>query len=86
MLGQGSSVYKPGDTLIGTNLHVEYERFSSLNTVLVVSVNRGQMGRYVSDGTWMPGIPAHVTLLTNNMQILHRDFTWVARNFKHVDE
>ena len=73
---------KPGDVMVlrpGAGMRPEWP------TALVVAIDRGEVTRE-SDGMRITDRRiASVTLLVTGPQIIKRDFTWVARNYRHID-
>ena len=69
---------KPGDVLVSIVDHP-----TSWKTALVIAIDQGSVPDQPNRIEWRP---AKVLLLVNNMQLLTRDFTWIARNLKHVED
>lgn len=72
---------KPGDTLVSIVDHA-----TSWKTALVIAIDRGCTPTEHPDWEKRGWRPASVLLLVNSMQLLTRDFTWISRNFKHVED
>jgi hypothetical protein len=76
---------KPGDTLVHKRRGPDYfgPETTSWKTALVVMVDHGTMPskRELNDGR-----PACIWLLVTGPTLLKRDFSWVVRNYEHVEE